>query len=355
MPVKNLKIDELLLDLINPRTRKVESQRDALQGVIDDQKSRLAALAEDIAEHGLNPADRLLVMHQRSPKGYVTLEGNRRVATLQILKNPSVLAGLTLPASLKKRLEGSAKKFRASKVEPIPCFSFADRDNAKRWIEMRHTGQGSGEGIVNWSGFAAARFRGNSPSLQAIDLVKRFGDLNDEERENLENSFPISILDRIMGSKPMKDAFRLKTSNDILYSNITANEVIKPLDYVIKEILSGTLTNRTLNKKGDQLQYLANMPKSAIPDLSKTIDETPADAFGQTDFKPRKAKRRKRAAPTQKGIWPRDFSLTIQVDRIRDIFAELKGLEIEKNKNAIAVLMRIVLEMSADEYMDTVT
>ena len=69
MPVKNLKIDELLLDLINPRTRKVESQREALQGVINDQTLRLTALAEDIAEHGLNPADRLLVMHQRSPKG----------------------------------------------------------------------------------------------------------------------------------------------------------------------------------------------------------------------------------------------------------------------------------------------
>ena len=104
MPVKNLKIDELLLDLINPRTRKVESQRDALQGVINNQKLRLAALAEDIAEHGLNPADRLLVMHQRNPNGYVTLEGNRRVATLQILKNPSVLNGLTTTPALRRRL-----------------------------------------------------------------------------------------------------------------------------------------------------------------------------------------------------------------------------------------------------------
>ena len=352
MPVKNLKIDDLLLDLTNPRTRKVESQREALQGVIDNQKFRIAALAEDIAEHGLNPADRLLVMHQRSPRGYVTLEGNRRVATLQILKNPTILAGLSVSAALQRRLEAAAKKFRAAKVEPVPCFSFSNRDDSKRWIEMRHTGQGAGEGIVPWSGVAAARFRGNSPSLQAIDLVKRFGDLSDDERAELDESFSISVLDRVMGSKPMKDAFGLRTSKDILYSKISAEEVLKPLEYLIKQILSGSLTNRTINKKEDQKTYIKNMPKGAMPDLNQSINETPADSFGQSDFKLRKKAARKKSKSIQKGIWPRTFSLSIGVDRIDDIFKELKGLEIDKNKNAIAVLMRIILEMSADEYMD---
>src|SRR3546814_16426069 len=78
MPAVNLKIDDLLLDLINPRTRKVQTQREALQAVIKDQGDRLVALASDIAKNGLNPADRVLVMKQASPKGYVTLEGNRR-------------------------------------------------------------------------------------------------------------------------------------------------------------------------------------------------------------------------------------------------------------------------------------
>jgi len=351
MPVKNLKIDELLLDLVNPRTRKVESQREALQGVINDQKSRLAALAEDIAQHGLNPADRLLVMHQRNPTGYVTLEGNRRVATLQILKNPAVLNGLTIASALRRRLEAAARTFKASTVEPVPCFSFGKREDARRWIEMRHTGQGAGEGIVPWSGVAAARFRGNSPSLQAIDLVKRFGNLSDHEREELDN-FSISVMDRIMGSKPMKDALGLKTSKDILYSRVSADEVIKPLNYLVKEIISGRLTNRTLNKKEDQENYIKFLPKDALPDLSKEIDETPADSFAQVDFFAKPKQRRKRSPSTQKAIWPKSFGLSIGIDRISDIFNELKSLEVEKNKNAIAVLMRIILEMSADEYLD---
>lgn len=352
MPVKNLKIDELLLDLVNPRTRKVGSQRDALQGVISNQKMRLAALADDISEHGLNPADRLLVTHQRNPKGYVTLEGNRRVATLQILKNPSVLNGLSISPALKKRLEAAAGRFKASKVEPVPCFSFPRREDARRWIEMRHTGQGAGEGIVPWSGVAAARFRGSSPALQALDLVKRFANLTEQEREALDEDFSISVLDRIMGSKPMKEAFGIKTSKDVLYATVRADEVLKPLTHVTKEILSGRLTNRTLNKREDQEKYVKSLPKNVRPDLSQEIDETPTDAFGQADFSQPKTQRRRKRQTVQKGIWQKSFSLNITVDRIKDIFVELKSLEIDKNKNAIAVLMRIILEMSADEFMD---
>src|SRR3546814_20179227 len=117
MPAVNLKIDDLLLDLINPRTRKVQTQREALQAVIKDQGDRLVALASDIAKNGLNPADRVLVMKQASPKGYVTLEGNRRVSALQILKDPSVLSGLDMPEGRRKKLKAAAGEFHINKVD----------------------------------------------------------------------------------------------------------------------------------------------------------------------------------------------------------------------------------------------
>lgn len=86
--------------------------------------------------------------------------------------------------------------------------------------------------------------------------------------------------------------------------------------------------------------------------MSKEIEETPVDSFGQADFVAKTKQKRKRKTSIQKTIWPKNFHLKIEIDRIDDIFNELKTLEIEKSKNAIAVLMRIILEMSADEYMD---
>jgi len=70
MTARALKIDQLKLDLINPRISKASSQHDVMQKIIEDQDVKLANLAESIVdEGGLNPMDRLLVIKSESPSG----------------------------------------------------------------------------------------------------------------------------------------------------------------------------------------------------------------------------------------------------------------------------------------------
>src|SRR5215813_9665286 len=98
----DLTIDELLLDLENPRISKAESQREALQKIIEDQDVKLVVLAESIVLDGLNPMDRWLVIRSPSERGkYVVLEGNRRLATIRILHNPAILNDLEVRAPVK--------------------------------------------------------------------------------------------------------------------------------------------------------------------------------------------------------------------------------------------------------------
>lgn len=79
MASKPLKIDELLLDLENPRIAKASSQREALQYILDDQGIKLAVLAESIATTGLNPMDRWLVLKGPDLGKFTVYEGNRRL------------------------------------------------------------------------------------------------------------------------------------------------------------------------------------------------------------------------------------------------------------------------------------
>ncbi len=58
----DLRLDELLLDLENPRISKAGSQREALQKIIEDQDVKMVVLAESIVSDGLNPMDRWLVL-----------------------------------------------------------------------------------------------------------------------------------------------------------------------------------------------------------------------------------------------------------------------------------------------------
>lgn len=69
MASKSLHIENLRLDLKNPRIAEATSQREALQKIIDDQDVKLVELAESIIEDGLNPMDRLLVIASSDEAG----------------------------------------------------------------------------------------------------------------------------------------------------------------------------------------------------------------------------------------------------------------------------------------------
>jgi hypothetical protein len=138
----DLKVDQLRLDHINPRINSASNQREALQRILDDQGVKLFNLAESIAYEGLSPMDRLLVIeNEADPETYIVLEGNRRLAALKILRNPSVLTDIVIAGSLKARFEKLALQFDLNSVEPISCFSMESRPQANSWIMRRHTGQ----------------------------------------------------------------------------------------------------------------------------------------------------------------------------------------------------------------------
>ena len=86
MTVVKLKIEQLNLDLLNPRIGHASDQREAMQWLINDKGddgSKVAVLAETIIQDGgLNPIERIMVMKDDDGK-YVVLEGNRRALTLK--------------------------------------------------------------------------------------------------------------------------------------------------------------------------------------------------------------------------------------------------------------------------------
>ena len=157
-----VKISELRLDPENPRISGEEGQINIRQAMLDDQGSKIGELAADIAKFRLNPMDRMMVL-QPNParREFLVLEGNRRAAALQFLAEPALLQDLVLPDALRSKLIDLADSFDPKTVEPIPAVVMPDRDAARRWIELRHTGQNNGRGVVDWNGVQTARFRGD--------------------------------------------------------------------------------------------------------------------------------------------------------------------------------------------------
>jgi hypothetical protein len=237
MAAIELRIEHLVLDTDNPRIPHAEGQRDALQKVVKDQKTKLVRLAQSIVDKGLSPIERLMVLQVTAkPKRYIPLEGNRRVAVLTFLTNPAVMTGLDMPDSMQRILERLSKVFEKSKVEPISCFEVESREEGRYWIELRHNGENQGRGVVNWAPIAAARWRKRDLGIQAFDLVIEHGGFSSEEADEIREGFPLSTLKRLMEAPDVRKMIGLSAKDGALQIEVPPNEAIKPLKKMVLDL-----------------------------------------------------------------------------------------------------------------------
>jgi hypothetical protein len=359
MAAKNLKIDQLELDISNPRFNKAAGQSEAMQRILEDQDVKLANLAESIADEGLNPMDRLLVIKSSQRAGkYVVLEGNRRTAALKVLRNPAILTGLDVRSGLQKRLEKIAQTFDPKSVEPIPCFEVLTRSDANTWLAQRHSGENEGRGIVNWSGVAGSRFRGTDPALQALDFVRQHADLSDEQKKLLDGRFPITTLDRLLSTPSVRTKLGFEIKDNKLLTSLPPDEAIKPLRRIVLDLAEGKENVTKLKLVGQQVDYVSRFTKRDTADHSKKTGSARAlEAITEKDFnedKPSSTKKKAQRSIPRHAIVPRTSRLNITNPKISEIYQELKTLRLDKYPNAIAVMLRVFVETSVDHYLSKV-
>jgi hypothetical protein len=355
MPARSLKVENLLLDLENPRINKAESQRGALQKIVDDQDVKLVALAQSIVEDGLNPMDRLLVIKSNKDSGkFIVVEGNRRLAAIKILNNSAVLTDLDVRSPLKKRFETLAKDFDLKVIEPVDCFEVSERPVSAMWIQQRHTGENDGRGIVNWNGVATARFRGGDPALQALDLVIRQGELSDEERRKVESRFPITTLDRLLSTPDVRAKLGMEINDGKLESSLPPSEILKALRRMVMDLANQDVNVTQLKKKEQQVKYIAGLGKD-LPDLRKRAGAPkPIDRLDDSDFKKAKTKpkQKKKQIAVRRSLIPKGCHLLVTNAKVAEIVRELRSLPLESYPHSISVLFRVFLEQSVDHYLE---
>jgi len=355
-----LKIGDLVLDHNNPRISHAAGQQEALQKIVSDQRTKLVKLAQSIAKHGLNPMDRFLVLRlNQTPARYIALEGNRRVAIFKMLTNPAVMSGLEMPNSMRTLLEAAAKDFKKNKIEPLPCFELASRDEARYWLSLRHSIGHDGAGVDNWKSFAKRRFDGKPPSVQVLELVTEQAGLTQSELSTITEKFPMSTLERFLENRAVRKELGIDIKGDKLVTNLPATEIVKPLKRIVTDLASKRIKVNKLMKTGDMLRYVRDdLGSEHLPDLTKarpkerSLEEIPTSEFSRIKTR---TTRRKPDASDRKEIVPKGVQLNITVSRIADIFKELRTLKFEDGPspapNGIAVLLRVFLELSVDNFL----
>lgn len=144
----DLPLADLRFDRLNPRL-PIEAQsddQDVLLKFIVNEYSPIE-IARSIASHGYFASEPLIVVTENG--NHVVVEGNRRLAALRLLKNPSWVKSLELSDATEWATLGQ----RVNIPDTVPVVRATSRESVAPIIGYRHI-----SGIEPWDPIAKARF-----------------------------------------------------------------------------------------------------------------------------------------------------------------------------------------------------
>lgn len=355
---RSIKLSHLRLDPINPRLDDgKQSQREALVAMLKAQGGKLVALARDINHNGLSPLDRFLVIDAEDSQGdYIVLEGNRRLTALKLLLNPELASG-HLGAGEAKALKTLSVSSQYTGESEMDCVHVDSRDQAIHWLRLRHGGQLDGAGTVDWGSSERERFESrsgrSSPELQVLQFAVANGAISEDQAGLVS----ITNLKRLLSDSVVRTAIGIEIDRKRgkVLSAYPASEALKSLSKLLRDLASDSFRVADIYTKEHRASYVESLGRSHRPDpktrrpaaveLTATRSLLAPQASKVSPVGPGRVK------PHRKTVAPTTIKLEVPQQRLKDIHRELQRLRIEDHPNAGAVLLRVFLELSVDEYM----
>jgi hypothetical protein len=354
-------LSDLLFDTENPRLVETqESQQAAALELARQQGDNLLRLAEDIVQHGLDPTSLTAVVATGDRrKRYKVLEGNRRIVALRALETPSLISP-ALSSTGNRKLGELARRYALDPVISVPCVLFDTEEAAQHWIELRHTGQNRGIGLVEWGSeekdrYYARHAGSRKPAGQVVEFVEKHGSLSAAAKASKQKI--LTNVERILGSPYAREKLGLDLREGQVLAMYPLGEVARSLTQVVEDLKTGKVGVPDLYRVGDRQGYVDGLPSSSLPKKSKklgspvVLDDLTS---GATTPRPvtKKPSRRKKAV-SRTTVIPKTSPLEVTPPRINTIFLELLQLNAEQYPNACSVLLRVFIELSVDHYLES--
>lgn len=340
---------DLLLDNRNPRLIKPgQGQRNTIRELASTQGRKLRALARDIVVYGLNPAEVTLVM-ETSQDRYIVLEGNRRLAAIRALENPDLIAGAA-PQHVLRAMRDLSEEYLNNPIAEIMCVVVDNRSAAHHWLEVRHGGEQGGAGLTPWGAQERGRFLSRSTGqatidAQALEFLQKRGDLDQDERSKVATT----TYRRLLGTPEVRAKLGIEWANGRMQLLADEERVARALLHVARDIITKKIRVKDVYRTQDRIDYGKGLPKDIV--VTPAVEPKQRASTG-TAAASGKRKRRRQYKP-RNNLIPKDCDLTVAPQRLRDIEQELRDLELEKMSNAVSVLFRVFMELTANAYIET--
>ncbi|MFC7773999.1 ParB N-terminal domain-containing protein [Flavobacterium sp. GCM10027622] len=365
------------LDLNNPRlsesTKKL-NQNEIIDYLIENEK--VYELAVNIATKGYFLNEQPIVVKENDK--YHVLEGNRRVSASKILINPDLIKSSARKSNIKKLL----KTFDLSIIEKLEVIVAPTREDADVMIVNRHTG---GSAVEKWDKTKQDRFLYNrfvagetvdemaakfpiskteiKNSLKRYNVYKEICGLNLAEhikRDVLdETTFSMTNVERVYQFKEGISfmGFEFDENKFTLIKKLPKEEFEKRISKIVTDVITGEINSRKLNDEADKKKYFdklwnsGNFDATIIPDTKYNEEDKNDEEEAEPEAKPEEPAKPTRNRISTTKLMPSNTYLDTGIQRIDEIFYELKSLNIKSNPNAVSVLFRSYLDMLSYQFL----
>lgn len=358
-------LGDLDLDPDNPRHEPGLSRRDIIKYLVE--RESVLGLAKDIAAHGLSPID-IFGALMAPDGGYVIVEGNRRLCALILLHDPSLA-----PAGEKRAFEKLSREFDSSIIGTIELTVFKDAEEAKLWIERKHSGQLGGVGPRSWDAIQQARHygekTGNQLALALLDYAVEHGMIAERARNGL-----ITTITRFVSTPFVRQhGLGIQTAAGTANFKFTGTQTLfeKRLKRLLEDIIAREHGATSRSNSADRAKYAQDRLVSLTDDKEDSPapddeDETLADngddetAVGEPSTDDADGAQDEQANPKGNGVHPSKraklvpdgFSPSFRSERLKRVLAELKGMK-KQNPLASALMVRVFIESITVTYLET--
>ena len=376
-PERKLSVNSLRLDSLNPRIPTIDQgldQRDLIADLVMSDK--VYELAKNFVENGYYPVESLIVIKDNLNR-FVVIEGNRRLAALKLLLKPEKAPKEDVP-----KFRALSNRIDVDTIRKVKVIIAPSREEAVPIIISKHTQVQ----IREWSPITKGRYYQNllnkgfsisdlsseyniltSEIIRALRLYQFYLlacslELPEEIAEIVQDprKFEITTLERLYGSKDVKNFLGISFEQDEIIGHIEEKEFRKAFTKIVTDIATGKIKARDIYHNQDRIAYLESI-QEIKPDPNKTGHFSTKEMFppskgeGQevkqsldTGAKRKPSRRKKKLI----GLIPAHIVCDVNNQRINYIFEELQRIEVAKFANATAILFRVFLETSLSHYLD---
>lgn len=270
-----LSVESLEFDIENPRLVRGDSSAPTQDETIIQTLHEIADLSElinSICSNGYLDIEPLIVMPKNTnPETYTVLEGNRRLATIRLILNPS------LSSTCKINIPEGCTQNLATDFDAITAVVVQDRLDAEAYIAFKHV-----NGAFRWDSYAKARFvtdwykraLAQDKHISIEDIAKKIGDSNDTIRSFISSML---ILDQAEeeGLFKISDKYnRGRFGFSHLYTALGRKEYSKYLDlesgWDKTPSLAPIKTEKQKERFSEILQYFYGSKADKLPPIIKS-------------------------------------------------------------------------------------